>query len=449
MTSGKGEAPDLLGAHVSIAGGTQNAPARAQAATAPDPWTLGFALVERSTQHVVGSCAFKGPADADGIVEIAYGVVDEQRGKGYATEAAEAMVAFAFGHAHVRLVRAHTLSDESASARVLAKCAFRLIGMVDDGILIDGRGSYSIDQQRYNFQFGGDAFWEIKNGKKGRMLADVAYQSRTQDFWNACAAIADQRHWENVGLRNDGKGQPSQVNAIMGFGMGIVLQPIFAQMSQDLSRQSAAFLRACRVLATITIPVCLLQAVLAPAAFRLVLPETWSGAVALAQILSVGQAFFFAINPAIGLLTAQGRFGTYMLWQTIQLVVVVTGMIAAGASSRAAPLVPIVLVGGLYHVVSAPVGVRLAVRGAGVPLWRSLDVFLRPLALAIGCILPVAWGASQIPPPLGGDLLALVTVPVLSLGAFAFLVRRFDPAVATDFGMLARRIRDRLRSPQP
>jgi TldD protein len=89
-----------------------------------------------------------------------------------------------------------------------------LIAQVEDGILIDGRGSYSIDQQRYNFQFGGDAFWEIKHGKKGRMLADVAYQSRTQDFWNACAAIADQRHWENVGLNNDGKGQPAQTNAM-------------------------------------------------------------------------------------------------------------------------------------------------------------------------------------------------------------------------------------------
>ncbi len=89
-----------------------------------------------------------------------------------------------------------------------------LIGQVEDGILIDGRGSYSIDQQRYNFQFGGDAFWEIKNGKSGRMLADVAYQSKTQDFWNSCAAIADQRHWENVGLTNDGKGQPGQTNAM-------------------------------------------------------------------------------------------------------------------------------------------------------------------------------------------------------------------------------------------
>ncbi len=89
-----------------------------------------------------------------------------------------------------------------------------LVAMVDDGILIDGRGSYSIDQQRYNFQFGGDAFWEIKNGKKGRMLADVAYQSKTADFWNACNAIADQSSWVNYGLSNDGKGQPGQVNAM-------------------------------------------------------------------------------------------------------------------------------------------------------------------------------------------------------------------------------------------
>ena len=78
-----------------------------------------------------------------------------------------------------------------------------LIGEVQDGVLIDGRGSYSIDQQHLQ-QFGNDAFWEIKNGKKTRMLADVAYQSKTQDFWNACAAIADKGQWRNFGLTNDG-----------------------------------------------------------------------------------------------------------------------------------------------------------------------------------------------------------------------------------------------------
>jgi TldD protein len=89
-----------------------------------------------------------------------------------------------------------------------------LIGGVEDGVLIEGRGSYSIDQQRYNFQFGGDAFWEIKNGKVGTMIADVAYQSRTPDFWQACDGLGGPDTWENVGLNADGKGQPSQINAM-------------------------------------------------------------------------------------------------------------------------------------------------------------------------------------------------------------------------------------------
>jgi TldD protein len=89
-----------------------------------------------------------------------------------------------------------------------------LISGVDDGILIDGRGSYSIDQQRYNFQFGGDAFWAIKGGKVRGMIADVAYQSRTPDFWAACDGIGGEASWENVGLNADGKGQPPQLNAM-------------------------------------------------------------------------------------------------------------------------------------------------------------------------------------------------------------------------------------------
>jgi len=89
-----------------------------------------------------------------------------------------------------------------------------LVSGVEDGVLIDGRGSYSIDQQRYNFQFGGDAFWEIKGGKVGPMIADVAYQSRTPDFWGACDAIGGEALWQNVGLNADGKGQPGQINAM-------------------------------------------------------------------------------------------------------------------------------------------------------------------------------------------------------------------------------------------
>lgn len=89
-----------------------------------------------------------------------------------------------------------------------------IIADTEDGIYIMGRGSYSIDQQRYNFQFGGQVFYEIKNGKITGMLRDVAYQSRTPDFWNAMDRIGGPSTYHLGGTPNDGKGQPGQSNAV-------------------------------------------------------------------------------------------------------------------------------------------------------------------------------------------------------------------------------------------
>jgi len=85
---------------------------------------------------------------------------------------------------------------------------------IKKGIYILGRGSYSIDQQRYNFQFGGQLYYEIKDGKIAGQVEDVAYQSNTQEFWNACSALCDERDWRMGGSFFDGKGQPSQVSAV-------------------------------------------------------------------------------------------------------------------------------------------------------------------------------------------------------------------------------------------
>ncbi|WP_395009351.1 TldD/PmbA family protein [Undibacterium sp.] len=85
---------------------------------------------------------------------------------------------------------------------------------VKKGIYIIGDGSFSIDQQRFNFQFGGQMYFEIKNGKIGEQLEDVAYQSNTQEFWNACSATCDERDWRLGGSFFDGKGQPSQSSAV-------------------------------------------------------------------------------------------------------------------------------------------------------------------------------------------------------------------------------------------
>jgi TldD protein len=89
-----------------------------------------------------------------------------------------------------------------------------LIADVQDGVYIEGDGSYSIDQQRYNFQFGGQVFWEIKNGKRGGLLRDVAYQSRTPDFWNSCDGVGSREHYRLGGSYFDGKGEPGQINAV-------------------------------------------------------------------------------------------------------------------------------------------------------------------------------------------------------------------------------------------
>jgi TldD protein len=92
--------------------------------------------------------------------------------------------------------------------------ALEMIKGVEKGIFIVGRGSYSIDQQRYNFQFGGQLFYEIKNGEVTGMLDDVAYQSNTQEFWNSCVQICDKDDYRQFGSFFDGKGQPSQVSAV-------------------------------------------------------------------------------------------------------------------------------------------------------------------------------------------------------------------------------------------
>ncbi|WNH54148.1 TldD/PmbA family protein [Stenotrophomonas oahuensis] len=89
-----------------------------------------------------------------------------------------------------------------------------MIKDVENGIYIHGRGSYSIDQQRFNAQFGGQLYFQIKNGQIAGMVEDAAYQIRTPEFWNACSAICDERDFRFGGSFFDGKGQPGQVSAV-------------------------------------------------------------------------------------------------------------------------------------------------------------------------------------------------------------------------------------------
>jgi len=106
--------------------------AQLRAAPGPDPWLLGFAVVHRDDDRVIGSAGFKGAPDGDGVVEIAYGIAPSYERRGYATEAAKALVAFALERVDVTTIRAHTKPENNSSGRVLAKCGFQHVGEVDD-----------------------------------------------------------------------------------------------------------------------------------------------------------------------------------------------------------------------------------------------------------------------------------------------------------------------------
>jgi TldD protein len=89
-----------------------------------------------------------------------------------------------------------------------------LISATDDGVLISGNGSWSIDHQRYNFQFSGQTFFAVKNGKLAGPLRDVAYQANTPQFWGSCDMLGGPKTWEMHGTLWDGKGEPQQANAV-------------------------------------------------------------------------------------------------------------------------------------------------------------------------------------------------------------------------------------------
>ena len=89
-----------------------------------------------------------------------------------------------------------------------------LIAATDRGIVVKNRGSWSIDHQRYNFQFSGQAYYEVKGGKVVGMLKDVAYQASTPQFWNSMDMIGGARSYWLGGSFGDGKGEPAQSNSV-------------------------------------------------------------------------------------------------------------------------------------------------------------------------------------------------------------------------------------------
>lgn len=173
---------------------------------------------DRTTPQGLATCAY----DDDGVATGRWDIIKDGILVGYQTVRDQSGLAgfggprstgcsYAEGWAHVPFQRMPNVSLAPGPDPLTLQ---QLIRSTEDGIYIQGRGSYSIDHQRKNFQFGGDFFWEIKDGRLTKPLRGVAYQSSTLDFWKAMDAVCDEREWRLNGTGSDGKGEPQQSNPV-------------------------------------------------------------------------------------------------------------------------------------------------------------------------------------------------------------------------------------------
>lgn len=155
--------------------------------------------------------------DDEGVKAGRFDIIRDGRFVGYQTTREQApwigdteshACAYADNYGHVPMQRMPNVSLMPGPKKLSVD---DLVGGIDNGVLISGDGSWSIDQQRRNFQFGGQIFHQITNGRITHMLRDVAYQSTTVDFWNACDAVCGEDLYELGGSYFCGKAQPEQV----------------------------------------------------------------------------------------------------------------------------------------------------------------------------------------------------------------------------------------------
>lgn len=167
---------------------------------------------DRTEKHGLSTVGF----DDEGVKATRFDIIRGGRFVGYQTIREQAGwiadkeshgCAYADSYGHMPMQRMPNVSLLPSEKRTTPE---DLIGGVDDGVLIKGNGSWSIDQQRRNLQFGGQACYLIKGGKIVGMLRDVAYQAMTLDFWNACDGICSREFYELGGSYWCGKAQPEQ-----------------------------------------------------------------------------------------------------------------------------------------------------------------------------------------------------------------------------------------------
>jgi TldD protein len=168
---------------------------------------------DRTVEHGLATVGF----DDEGVATSSFDIIKDGRLVGYQLNRQMARAndlgrsngcSFADSPGHIPLQR---MANVSLAPDPSGPTLEELIGGVDEGIYVIGDRSWSIDMQRYNFQFTGQRFFRIKNGQLAGQLKDVAYQATTTDFWGSMAAIGGPSTYHLGGAFNCGKGQPGQV----------------------------------------------------------------------------------------------------------------------------------------------------------------------------------------------------------------------------------------------
>lgn len=171
---------------------------------------------DKTTPGGLATCAW----DDDGVATQRWDLVKDGLFVGYQTtrdqagwigEKASRATSYAEDHKSVAFQR---MPNVSLAAGPTERTLADIVAATDDGVLVTGTGSWSIDHQRYNFQFSGQTFHEVKGGKITGPLRDVAYQSNSLEFWRSCDMLGGPKTWEMYGTMWDGKGEPGQSNAV-------------------------------------------------------------------------------------------------------------------------------------------------------------------------------------------------------------------------------------------
>lgn len=168
---------------------------------------------DRTEKHGLATVGF----DDDGVKASRFDIIRDGRFVGYQTTREQVHwigdehshgCSYADSYGHVPMQRMPNVSLLPSDSKTTPE---DLIAGIDDGVLIHGSGSWSIDQQRRNFQFGGQVFYRIKGGKIDGMYRDVAFQAMTLDFWKSMDAICGREHYALGGSYWCGKAQPGQI----------------------------------------------------------------------------------------------------------------------------------------------------------------------------------------------------------------------------------------------